>query len=418
MPSKVVLGFGVDDDGDVWINGYHVHADKDCLALPHHKRDVTRYLKKGTNLVAVYAKDCGGCRAVMLRLSAVGHVAAFRPQPGDYVAVDANRTLLPQTGITLEAWVTYDETRLSTGPRYPTVVRLNPSAGKEPYWLRVEAGTTRARKLAWGVRTSAGLTLVTYEFAPGELQKWTHVAATFDGKEQVLYVNGLEKARNTAVGPRLTGALGDLHIGNGEGTAAESWIGEIDELRVWPYARRAAEIRSTMHLALVGVPGAVSTWNLDENALDSSGQNHGRRSRSLGALQFGFEGPSLTPQILAARSFGAGTGSCTSVPVVGVASRAESPNPTFALTCVHTGPTKPVRGMLWIGTTKLRSPLVVSGAGFWLTPLVPVSVVPDHTGLVRLPLPIPKGIPTARRSTASSSSCSRAAVCRCSRRRV
>jgi hypothetical protein len=63
---------------------------------------------------------------------------------------------------------------------------------------------------------------------------------------------------------------GDLSVVGGE-----TWNGEIDEVRVWPFARSAAAIQSTMNMSLATMPGELSTWNLDGTFVDSSGLNHG-----------------------------------------------------------------------------------------------------------------------------------------------
>ena len=61
-----------------------------------------------------------------------------------YIEVPYNATLVPQTGITVEAWITYDESKLGTGWRFPTICRQNPVAGKESFWLRVDGSPTWA----------------------------------------------------------------------------------------------------------------------------------------------------------------------------------------------------------------------------------------------------------------------------------
>ena len=70
---------------------------------------------------------------------------------------------------------------------------------------------------------------------------------------------------------------GVFRIGCGDLTVVggETWNGEIDEVRIWPFARSAAAIQSTMNMSLAAMPGELSTWNLDGTFVDSSGLNHG-----------------------------------------------------------------------------------------------------------------------------------------------
>lgn len=183
--------------------------------------------------------------------------------------------LIPQSGITVEAWVTYDDTPITAGVwRHPTIVRQNPGAGAETYFLRVNAQNLGSRVLRWKVVTSNGVGYsVDWTFAAGQLAPWTHVAGTFDGTSTKLYVNGVVVAQNTlGNGLPLRDNGGVFRIGTGDDATSggEVWSGSIDEVRVWPFARSQAEITASMNQKHFFVPGAVATWNLDGFLLDTS----------------------------------------------------------------------------------------------------------------------------------------------------
>ncbi len=224
-----------------------------------------------------------------------------------HVDVPFAATLVPTGGVTAEAWVTYDGATLGSGWRFPTVFRMDPSPNQASYFLRVEAGQTRANRLLWWVSTTNGDYSISWNFAAGALLAWTHVAGSYDGSTLRLFVDGVQVAQGPGTGA-IQNRGGTFRIGNGDVsiTGGETWNGEIDEVRVWPFARSAAAIASTMHLRLSAMPGELSTWNLDGDALDSSGANPGA---AVGALAFAPNTLALQPLAFpGSLGYGAGTG--------------------------------------------------------------------------------------------------------------
>ena len=64
------------------------------------------------------------------------------------------------------------------------------------------------------------------------LNAWTHLAATYDGTTQRLYVNGVQVATKAVTGS-ISVSTGALRIG-GNGTWSDEWFaGLIDEVRVY-----------------------------------------------------------------------------------------------------------------------------------------------------------------------------------------
>jgi Concanavalin A-like lectin/glucanases superfamily len=284
-----------------------------------------------------------------------------------YVDVPFSPTLVPSGGITVEAWVTYDSSTIGSGWRYPTVVRMDPSPNQSSYFLRVEAGNTLNNTLLWWVSTQNGNFTISWPFAAGTLLSWTHLAATYDGTTMRLFVNGNQVAQGTASGTILN--LGNvLRIGDGDLTVVggETWNGEIDEVRVWPFARSAAAIQSTMGMSLGLVPGEVSTWNLDGNAMDSSGSNHGA---GVGSPTFATNSLVLQPEPFSgAINFGTGTG-CHSNGLSAVAALANVGNGGFGL--VGTRGPAGQGGFLLLSMASLATPYQILGVSV----LVNLSVV-------------------------------------------
>jgi hypothetical protein len=74
--------------------------------------------------------------------------------------------------------------------------------------------------------------------------QWTHLAATYDGKNQALYVDGLLVASKAQTGPILA-SNGALHIG-GNSIWGEFFQGQIDEVRIYNKALSLNEIQTDM----------------------------------------------------------------------------------------------------------------------------------------------------------------------------
>jgi len=79
--------------------------------------------------------------------------------------------------------------------------------------------------------------------------QWRHVAATFDGTNRVIYLDGTEIRRDTPSSPNV--AKND-NIRIGSSNLQEYFDGLIDEVRVWKVARSQNEIQSNMNRELKG----------------------------------------------------------------------------------------------------------------------------------------------------------------------
>jgi hypothetical protein len=312
-----------------------------------------------------------------------------------YLDVPYSPQLVPRSGITVEAWITYDDATLPSGFRYPTVARQGHSVnGSEDWFLRVNAGNTGARDLRWKIITANGLQIsCTWTFAPGQLTAWTHVACTYDGTTSALYVNGALVASAAGNGSPIRDVGNEsLRIGKGSDVATpiEVWNGQIDEVRLWPFARTAAEILATMNQELVGVPGRVSTWNLNGAFIDTSSTMHATAS---GAVTFTANPlPLVAPQPSVAS--GASTAGCLGALALAPASAPSAGNTAFAIACTQTPPNALAVWGLTGGT--LPAPLPLLGVGIWVDPtafLVTASAVGDGLGALRVAVPLPAGAP-------------------------
>ena len=252
------------------------------------------------------------------------------------VDLPADPRIVPESGITVEAWITYDDASIPTGVyRWPTIGRQNLAGNSEVWNFRVNASNNGARSLAFIVRAGGGLSTVSYSFQPGELLPFTHVAGTFDGQVLMLYKNGAVVGTTTlpAAYP-LVFTNGVTRIGNGDAVnpGLESWNGIIDEFRIWPMARTAAEIQSTMYQSLGGLPGGALSFPLDGHLVETS---TGIQGTQFGTMAFVPGEPGIQAAGTNHVNVGASTTACAvpihsligSLPLVG--------NTDFAVWCVQ-----------------------------------------------------------------------------------
>ncbi len=104
---------------------------------------------------------------------------------------------------------------------------------------------------------------------------WNHVAATFDGTDYKIYVNGVEIVSTDKYKGKKPDNSQQFDIGrNGEN---DYFQGAIDEVRLWNVARTPGEIQNAMVTPLTGEEtGLIGYWSFENNTNDSSGNdNHG-----------------------------------------------------------------------------------------------------------------------------------------------
>lgn len=110
---------------------------------------------------------------------------------------------------------------------------------------------------------------------------YTHVAATYDGTNVKLYINGVLD-QTTAVGATTSAANTNVVIGasHTSGVLSNFYWGKIEEIKVWNVVRTAAELVANMFMATkVSTTGLVAYYKCDEGAgttlVDSKGTPNG-----------------------------------------------------------------------------------------------------------------------------------------------
>ncbi len=105
-------------------------------------------------------------------------------------------------------------------------------------------------------------------------ETWTHVAFVLNNATGFLYVNGAQVATSNLSTVNTPSNGTDLRIGERVPGGSIPFDGVIDEVRVWNYARTAAEISANMNNELCSIPsGLVAYYKFNEGI--AGGNNSG-----------------------------------------------------------------------------------------------------------------------------------------------
>jgi hypothetical protein len=189
----------------------------------------------------------------------MGVGSALRLDGNDYIAVQETARLKPQR-MTVEAWV-----------------RAPQSPGQWKY-VAVKGGD-RCRAGSFGLYTSinGGMAFYVYNgdyfYRSPQVSRaiwdnqWHHVAGTYDGSRVHLYVDGKEIGQGTPYsGPVAYGLPhSEFYIGAYRGACDLTFIGDVDEVRVWSAALAVdsiwARITALLHLEPAApLPEDAAEW--------------------------------------------------------------------------------------------------------------------------------------------------------------
>jgi hypothetical protein len=225
-------GIGGAAAGSAWSDAYeavwHMSGDPEVVL-----RDATAHRRDGTPT---------GTNAIAGR---VGAARAFDASASEAIVVPASDLSRPE--MTISAWLA--PRSLVTGFA-AGLSRQRGDAASNDFWFGTSNGAPRAGFYVQGA------TRVVSNPNPLELDRWTHVAGTWDGTTARIYVDGtLQGTTATAVMGVPASSPGPIYIGadrdsspNGGPPDASFFDGGIDELRIENIARDtawfAAEIAS------------------------------------------------------------------------------------------------------------------------------------------------------------------------------
>lgn len=108
----------------------------------------------------------------------------------------------------------------------------------------------------WATLTTTGPSL--------NLNQWYHIAVTWRSGEQVIYIDGIERARSSQTGS-LDINNDPLQVGQDLDIASRFFDGEIDEVRIYENFLSAAEINQVMNETHPCANGAICTLTFEDN---------------------------------------------------------------------------------------------------------------------------------------------------------
>jgi hypothetical protein len=219
----------------------------------------------------------------------------------------------PTNGLTLECWFRRDGTGVTSGSGSGGVT-ATPLFGKG----RGQGdGDTIDCNYFFGI-TTAGILVADFEAYPATgitsgqnypitasntpitNGTWNHAAVTYDGATFTwkMFLNGVEVGSATAVAGALPRYDSIQHFGIGtamqsNGAREGAFHGIIDEVRVWNYARSAAEIAATKDVTVASSPGLVGRYGLNEGTGTTTASSTGTSAGTLTNGPLWIEGATL-----------------------------------------------------------------------------------------------------------------------------
>jgi hypothetical protein len=154
----------------------------------------------------------------------------------DHILVNNAATLNQGSGLTLEAWV--NPVNFFTKR---TIFSKDSSGINTSYRLIIDT----LGRVTFRINTS-GVIAEVISSSTLSVNTWSHVAATFDGSELKVYINGTLSGSFVHFGTINMNTV-DLFIGKNGPDSLHRWLGGMDEIRLWNVARTDFQIRRTMH---------------------------------------------------------------------------------------------------------------------------------------------------------------------------
>ena len=189
-------------------------------------------------------------------LSLPGRSFAEAPDPGGL------GTAKNVTGeFAIEFWIRYNE---SSDEDAVVMTKGGIPGDRNKNFLVTLEGTGDARNVKFAFNNFAGSLTSNSEVSAGQ---WTHVAFTYDGSTQTIYINGEQDAQRSedSSPSRVTS---DVHFGVDDSEGGHFLDGRIDNVRVWSTSRNLISIEDSMLTELDGTEtGLQALYQFDESGL-------------------------------------------------------------------------------------------------------------------------------------------------------
>lgn len=118
--------------------------------------------------------------------------------------------------------------------------------------------------------------------------KWHHVAATYNGSQLVLYIDGTFDA-SASDGLSIDNSSAPVYIGGNAMAGGNNFNGQIDEVRLWNVVQSYSTIRTNMNKTLNGnEPGLKGYWKLDDGFTNTATAVNSSFTSGLNGTLVGF----------------------------------------------------------------------------------------------------------------------------------
>lgn len=210
---------------------------------------------------------------------------------GSYVDTGTVESFASATDITISAWINLKQ------------LHSDYQAVSSDTWTKYHFGISPDSRNIWfNVKKTDANQVSSGTYTLPETDRWYHVAGVASETNGYvrLYVNGVQ-VKNNSTSFTIRKIAGNVIIGaNGVGSSADYFNGFIDEVKIYPYARSAVQIKADYLSGIVGTGGSgasvsfgaepqkwlsdglVSYWKMDESSwngtpgevIDSSGNSN------------------------------------------------------------------------------------------------------------------------------------------------
>ena len=171
----------------------------------------------------------------------------------DYLSVGQTSAIDLSANYTLECWVYLESTASMSGLISKDIVGNN-----HPYQLRIQPGG----QVVSGIYENGGWSAVSSTFNLSTSQ-WYHIAASYDGAEMRLYINGDLDGQVSRVGS-IPVVNSPLNIGRTNDVSYQYLNGKMDEVRLWNRTLCSEEIKNNMNSELSNASGLVAYYQLNQ----------------------------------------------------------------------------------------------------------------------------------------------------------
>ncbi|MDB9939467.1 gliding motility-associated C-terminal domain-containing protein, partial [Cyclobacteriaceae bacterium] len=210
-----------------------------------------------------------------------GNALNFNATDNNRIVVADNNALDMTNALTIEAWVYPTK---NSGAQ--TIVSKLSSAQAYGYKLTSDNGWSN---VFFHLYFNTGNLNITSEVAltPTMLNSWHHIAATYDGANMKIFIDGIEAKSASQTGNIKTNT-NELVIGaqrsssgNNDSDFTNYFEGSLDEVRIWNVARSAAQINYAKDILLDGEEdGLVAYYQFNQGT--AGGNNSGLSSLTEG----------------------------------------------------------------------------------------------------------------------------------------